>query len=177
MKEQLFDFTVMGLVSIFAIDMAAERLYAAAPKPYDELEAFIQQSEKTMQKSATMVKAAAEKQAVVEQEIVENVEQLEETIVETQAAADSISVAFNDTKEEMDIMKEVTAEVTAQMKQDPEFAQKVLVSGFDAVIETRTKVKVMDKKIEKAAANGNDSVLNELLYMKNFYKINGVDVE
>ena len=177
MKKQLYDFTVMGLVSIFAIDMAAEKAFAAPTREYDEVEAMIKQGEKTMKKASTMVQAAAEKQAVVEEAIVENVEHLEETIVETQATADSLYTAVESTQEELIIMKEVTAEVTQKMKTDSVFATKVLSSGFDAVIDTRTKIKVMDKKIEKAAASGNDSVLNEMLYMKNFYKINGVDVD
>lgn len=177
MKKQLYDFTVMGLVSIFAIDMAADRAFAAPTKEYDEIEAMIQQGEKTMKKSSTIVKAATEKQAEVEVAIVENVEHLEETIVETQAAADSLYIAVETTQEELTIMKEVTAEVTQKMKTDSAFATKVLLTGFDAVIDTRTKIKVMDKKIEKAAASGNDSLLNEMLYMKNFYKINGVDVD
>lgn len=181
MKKQLYDFTIMSLVSIFAIDMAAEKAFARPKKEYDEIEAMIQKGEKTMKKASTIVKAAAKKQAEVEVAIVENVENLEETIVETQAAADSLSVAVETNQEELTAMKEVTTEITQRMAKDSAFAQKVLNLGFDLVVTTKTKSKVMDKRIEKASASGNDSLYWEILSVKRYYELNkatmGLDID
>lgn len=165
MKEQLFDFTIMGLISIFAIDMAVDRVYAAVPEPYDELEAFIQQSEKTMQKSATMIQAAAKKQEVVEKEIVENVEALEETVVETKAKVEDMEI-------EMKIMEEATQEVNQQLKENPEMAKSLAMYGLDKIIKSKTKAKMNEIKLQKAIEEGNDSLAEDLIYMKNFYEIN-----
>lgn len=165
MKEQLFDFTIMGLISIFAIDMTADRLYAAMPEPYDELEAFIQQSEKTMQKSATMIKAASKKQEAVEKEIVENVEALEETVIETQAQVEDMNI-------KMEMIKEATEEINQQLMENPEMAKSLAIYGLDKVIESKTKVKMNEIKLQKAMKEGNDSIVEELIYMKNFYEIN-----
>ena len=165
MKEQLFDFTIMAIISVFAIDMAADRLYAAVPESYDELEALIQQSEKTMQKSATMVRAASKKQQAVEKEIVENVEALEETVVETKAQVEDMNI-------EMKMIKEATEEVNQQLKENPEMAKSLAMYGLDKVIASKTKAKMNEIKLQKAMEEGNDSLVEDLIYMKNFYEIN-----
>jgi len=165
MKEKLFDFTVMVLVAFFAIDMTTDKVFAAVPKQFDELDALIAKSEKTMKQTSSVVKAAAKKQEAVEKEIVENVEALEETIIETEEKV-------GDMEMEMKMMEEATQEINQQLKENPEMAKSLALYGLDKVIESKTKSKMNDYKLEKAKAEGNDSIVEELIYMKNFYEIN-----
>jgi hypothetical protein len=167
MKEKLFDFTVMTLVAFFAIDMTTDKVFAAAPKQFDELDALIAKSEKTMKQTSSVVKAAAKKQEAVEQEIVENVEALEETIVETQEKVESLN-------EEMSIMEEVAEEV----------AFTVAMSGLDTIsanpvdikqmIKIKKEMKIIDLKIEKALAGDSSADIDDLIILKNMYNLNGV---
>jgi len=167
--KKLYDIIVMSLISIFAIDMAAEKAFAGSQSnEYDEIDAMIAKSNKSMVAVGKSVQKAAEKQAAVEAEIKENVEELHET-------AETLEVAVEQAKEEMAIMEEVAEEV----------AYSMAISGMDTIsanpmdikemIRVKKEMKIIDMKIEKALEDGDTTVnIDELILLKNMYNLNGV---
>ena len=175
--KKLYDIIVMSLISVFAIDMAAEKAFAGSQnqEEYDEIDAMIAKSNKMMVKAGASVQKAAAKQVEMEEEIVENVEELHETVQEVTLMADSLQVAVQDAKDEIEIMAEVAEEV----------AYTMAISGMDTIsanpmdlkemIRLKKEMKIIDMKIEKAIESGDTTVnIDELILLKNMYNLNGV---
>jgi len=155
------------LVLLFATVDMFPPVYGIKQDQLDELDLLLAKSQKNMVKAGTVVTVAAKKQEAVEQQIVENVEQLEETIVETQSQVESLA-------EEMIIMEEVAEEV----------AFTVAMSGLDTIsanpmdikqmIKIKKEMKIIDLKIEKALAGDSSADIDDLIILKNMYNLNGV---
>jgi len=176
MMKKLYDLIIMCLISVFAIDMAAHKAFAGGnEKEYDEIDAMIAKSNKSMVAVGRSVQKAAAKQEQMETEIKENVEELHETVEETISMADSLKAEVVNVKEEVAIMMDVAEEV----------AYSVSISGLDTIsaspmdikemIRLKKEMKIIDMKIEKAMESGDTTVnIDELILLKNMYNLNGV---
>ena len=174
--KKLYDIIVMSIISVFAIDMAADKAFAGgSEKEYDEIDAMIAKSNKMMVKAGASVQKAYAKQVEMEEEIVENVEELHETVEEVTLKAETLEVAIQDAQDEIAIMEEVAEEV----------AYTMAISGLDTIsampmdlkemIRMKKEMKIIDMKIEKAIESGDTTVnIDELILLKNMYNLNGV---
>lgn len=173
--KKLYDIIVMALISVFAIDMAAEKAFAGSQNnEYDEIDAMIAKSNKSMVSVGKTVQMAAAKQAVMEEEIKENVEELNETIEEVTEIADALKEEVENTKEEMAVLEEVAEEV----------AYVYALNGIDTgnalvikqMIKIKKEIKMIDMRIEKAIEEGDTTVdIGELILLKNMYNLNGIN--
>lgn len=174
--KKLYDIIVMSLVSVCAIDMAADKAFASGnEKEYDEIDAMIAKSNKNMVAVGKSVQKASAKQAEMEEEIKENVEELHETVQEVTLMADSLKEEVINVKEEVAVMMDVAEEV----------AYTMALSGMDTIsanpmdlkemIRLKKEMKIIDMKIEKAMQSGDTTVnIDELILLKNMYNLNGV---
>lgn len=174
--KKLYDIIVMSLVSVCAIDMAADKAFAGPQnKEYDEIDAMIAKSNKNMVAVGKSVQKASQKQAEMEEEIKENVEELHETVEEVTLMADSLKEEVINVKEEVAVMMDVAEEV----------AYTMALSGMDTIsanpmdlkemIRLKKEMKIIDMKIEKAMESGDTTVnIDELILLKNMYNLNGV---
>jgi hypothetical protein len=176
MMKKLYDIIVMSLISVFAIDMAAEKAFAGtqSQEEYDEIDAMIAKSNKSMVAVGRTVQKAAKKQAVMEEEIKENVEELNETVEEVTEIAEALKEEVENTKEEMAVLEEVAEEVAYV------YALNGIDTGNTLVIKQMIKIKkemkIIDMKIEKAIEEGDTTVnIDELILLKNMYNLNGVN--
>lgn len=175
MKKRLYDIIVMSIISVFAIDMAAEKAFAGSQnKEYDEIDAMIAKSNKSMVTVGKSVQKAQAKQVQMETEIVENVEELHETVEEVSLKAETLEIAIQDAQDEIAIMEEVAEEV----------AYTVAISGLDTIsampmdikemIKIKKELKIIDMQIEKALESDSSADVDYLILLKNMYLLNGV---
>lgn len=175
MKKRLYDIIVMSIISVFAIDMAAEKAFAGSQnKEYDEIDAMIAKSNKNMVAVGKSVQKAQAKQAIMEVEIKENVEELHETVEEVSLKAETLEIAIQDAQDEIAIMEEVAEEV----------AYTVAISGLDTIsampmdikemIKIKKELKIIDMQIEKALESDSSADVDYLILLKNMYLLNGV---
>ena len=174
--KKLYDIIVMSIISVFAIDMAADKAFAGSQsKEYDEIDAMIAKSNKSMVAVGKSVQKAAAKQVAMEEEIKENVEELHETVQEVTFMADSLKAEVINVKEEVAVIMDVAEEV----------AYTMALSGMDTIsanpmdikemIRLKKEMKIIDMKIEKAIESGDTTVnIDELILLKNMYNLNGV---
>lgn len=151
-------------------------LTAVQPEVVDEIDRIMANSQKVLAQSNQVIAVAQKATEKKTEEVVSAVEETIEVAVEMTEKAEELEVEVADTKQEVEVMKEVTTEVTKKMRTDSSFAKAVMVTGFDQVIESRTKIKIMDRKIEQALVDGNDSIVEEMLQIKRFYELNGIQL-
>ena len=169
-----------ALTLLFAVILtelfAPTRLIAIQPGTVDEIDRIMANSQKVLTQSTQIIAVAQKATEKKTEEVVAAVEETIEVAVEMTEKAEELAVEVADTKQEVEVIKEVTAEVSKKMRTDSAYAKAVMVTGFDQVIESRTKIKIMDRKIEQALVDGNDSVVEEMLQIKRFYELNGIQL-